>query len=607
MEILGVYPGHNATAALLKDGQIVACVSEERFSGKKNHLGFPKQAIAWCLEFGGIESRQLDGVGLGFQYLAPVFAPFVNEDTALSSLSRVHVGLKRYLLLLRQMEYRFPWLRPVRRFAYDIGTFTIGRRAAERDRALLARYLGVDRGKLYPIDHHCAHAVTAYYGSPYLNEDALVLTLDGEGDRLCSTVSVVRNGRWQRIAQTRSDCSLGWIYLEATRYLGMKPGEDEYKLMGLAPYASGDGVERAYAKLQDAIVLDPKNPLQFHSRFDTHETYRFLRQTMDGVRFDHLAAAVQRLLEDRVVAWVKEAIRRTGLRTVVAGGGVFMNVKMNMRIGEMEEVERFFPFPTAGDESTPIGVCYWAALKQAERDGVSVELKPLRDLYLGPDFSEEEALGAIRKGGYHERYRLERPPDMEERIAELLAQKEVVARVAGRMEWGARALGNRSILAHPADPDVVKVINRMIKIRDFWMPFAPSILEERADDYVVNPKRLPARYMAICFKTTPLGRQHLKAAMHPYDETVRPQLVRREDNPAYHRILKAFERRTGIGAVLNTSYNLHGEPLVLGPKEALRTFERSGLRYLALGPFLLEKPDKSFQPTSLHQQEPACV
>ncbi|MBI4314267.1 MAG: hypothetical protein HY594_05580 [Candidatus Omnitrophica bacterium] len=592
MNVLGIYNGHNATAALLKDGRIVACVSEERFSGCKNQAGFPAQSIRYCLSAAGLEPGDLDAVGIGYQYSAPVFASEpVRQQHGIRLLRFAYGPARAVWKAWENLEYRIPALRPVSRIGYDACALSVGRYSTWCERKFTAQFLGIPAEKVFSYDHHLIHAVTAYYGSPYNRQDAVLLTLDGEGDRLCGSVSEIRNGKYRRISETYIGNSLGWIYLDATRFLGMKGGEDEYKVMGLAPYAGRRGRERAYGRIQDIIRLDAKDPLRFRSKFDTHHTHRFLKEKMSGVRFDDVAAAVQMLLEERILEWVRNAVRRTGLKTVVAGGGVFMNVKANLRITELPEVERFFPFPTAGDESTPIGAAYWAALELSRKIGRALELEPLRDIYLGPDFTEAEAESALKRMNIAGRHTVSREEDIERRTAELLSENRVVARVSGRMEWGARSLGNRSILAHPADPDAARIINQMIKGRDFWMPFAPTLLAERAQDYVVNPKQIPAPYMAVCFHSTPRARRELKAALHPYDGTLRPQLVTPQQNASYHRLIKSFEEKTGVGGVLNTSYNLHGSPMVRGPQEALETFEKSGLPHLALGPYLISKKD----------------
>jgi carbamoyltransferase len=266
-----------------------------------------------------------------------------------------------------------------------------------------------------------------------------------------------------------------------------------------------------------------------------------------------------------------------------------MNVKANMLLAAEEWVQDLFVFPSCGDESNAVGAAYLGYLELCRRRGTAPAPRPFGPAYLGPDVDDTEIEEAIRRRDLATRHAVSEPARVEERIAELLVADGVVARCAGRMEFGARALGNRSILANPSDPRVVGLINRMIKARDFWMPFAPSVLSERAGDYLVNPRGLASPYMMLAFPTKPERRDEIIAAVHPHDGTARAHIVDQSWNPEYHQVIREFEGRTGIGAVLNTSFNLHGEPLVCSAADAIDTFERSGLPHLALGRFIISK------------------
>ncbi len=585
MYILGVYTGHTGTAALLKDGRIISCVSEERFNGIKNYLGFPKEAIKWCLADAGIKASELETVILVGLYGAPIHSAAEKQKRfSLFSIAYNIVGSIRRAW--RWIVYYVPVLRPIGRVVYRLATKTLGKKTVEKEKQFLADFLGIQKSKVLSADHHLLHAVTAYYASPYNQEKALLLTLDAEGDQLSSTVSIFNSRERKQIAATGREQSLGWLFLYLTQYLGMKPMEHEYKVMGLAPYAKDVHMLKVYEKIKDIVTLDPKNPLTFRSKFNTTDSLRYLKKEMVSYRFDNIAGAFQKLLEDRMVEWVKAAVKETGLHTVIFSGGAFMNVKANMKIAALPEVKQSFFMPSAGDESLPIGACYWGYLKATDYQG---KIEPITDLYLGSATTNEEIEVFLEKGGYKKKYNIEKRKDIESDIASLLAKGEVVARFAGRMEWGARSLGNRAILANPQDPDVVMIINEQMKDRDFWMPFAPSILAERMDDYCINPKHLEAPYMIVSFDSTPLARKELRAAMHPYDFTLRPQAVYETWNPRYYKVIKEFEKRTGIGGVLNTSFNLHGLPIVKGPKEAMYAFEHSGLQYLAIENYLISK------------------
>lgn len=591
MNILGIHTGHNATAVLLRDGVVIACASEERFVGKKNFLGYPARAVEWVLQYAGIGPHDLERVALIGSVGAPIYA--APEAQRASWLMRALVALYRPAGWIRRgygwLAYRWPALRGFGLWCYNVAADLVGGVVSRHERESIAARLGLPVARVVLYEHHACHAYTAAYASPYNQQDQLVLTLDGEGDKLCGTVNIFRGGRMQRIAATPLGHSIGWVYMELTRYLGMKPGEHEYKVMGLAPYAHPEQVDRVYQRIRGLVTLDPRNRLRHRAAIDTHEAYRFMEERLEGCRFDDVAGAFQRLLEELVTEWVSAAVQATGIRTITVGGGVFMNVKANQRIAALPEVERFFATPTCGDESNPIGAAYQAYRDVCAQRGMTPTIPPFDVLYWGPAFSDEAIAACLEELEVDRHYRVERCERTEEMVADLLSRGEVVAHLAGRMEWGARALGNRSILAHPSDPEVVRLINEYIKQRDFWMPFTPSVLQERADDYVVNPKGIPARFMAITFDSTARARQELRATMHPYDFTLRPQLVDTQMNPRYYRILKAFEQRTGLGAVLNTSFNLHGFPVVLGPREALEAFRQSGLRHLVMGSYWVSK------------------
>jgi len=317
--------------------------------------------------------------------------------------------------------------------------------------------------------------------------------------------------------------------------------------------------------------------------------YRTLLEATLGQRFDGIAGGAQQLLEQTLVRWVALMRERHGGDRLALGGGVFMNVKANMLLAELDGVRDFFVFPSCGDESNAVGAAYLGYVELAAQRGVAATPRPFGPAYLGPGVTSAGVEEVIRRRDLASRYRVSEHERVEERIAELLVSDGVVARVAGRMEFGARALGNRSILANPSDQRVVGTINRMIKNRDFWMPFAPTILREREADYLVNPRALASPYMMLAFATNAKRRDEILAALHPQDGTARAHLLDEAWNPGYYRVIREFERRTGIGGVLNTSYNLHGEPLVASAEDAVDTFERSGLPHLALDRWVISK------------------
>ncbi|MBS3147280.1 hypothetical protein J4219_00175 [Candidatus Woesearchaeota archaeon] len=579
--VLSIQTGHNATAGLLIDGKIVGVVSEERFTRVKNSSEFPVTAIRWLLDFAKIGVSDLGAVAVcGEKILAP---PIIQGGHARQSLLAKAYGNIEYAL----GSYYRP-LFAVKDFIIDRPSRAKGRQALLD---LLKRTLHVTADKVRFVDHHTCHAYSAYYGQNDKRSKSLILTLDGEGDDSCSTVNVAQDFKIDKLASTWRHYSVGYAYSMTTKFLGMTPLEHEYKVMGLAPYAATKE-QKYFMKTHDRVFkdvlwLDEKNPLTFKSAFPMNRFDKWLAQKAVGERFDNVAGALQHMTEALVSKWVVNAIKKTKQSNVYAGGGVFMNVKMNMALADLPEVENLHVFPSCGDESNPIGAAYYTYLGLCGEQGRKANLQRVTDLYLGPSF-DEDAESYIKKNNLSKKY------DVKESdarmVAELLAKGEIVARCAGRMEFGARSLGNRAILANPSDLRYVWQINEQIKMRDFWMPFAPSILKERADDYIVNPKKLDAPYMIMAFKSTDLARKELRAAMHQADYTVRPQLVERSWNEKYYDIIKEFEGLTGIGGVLNTSFNLHGKPVVCSPRDAVKeTFDQSGLRHLLLGNYLISK------------------
>lgn len=583
MRILAVHLGHNATVALLEDGKITAVLSQEKIDNIKNSAAFPAGAIEAILAERNLTNSDIDEVAVAGNEIFPerCYAYLFNARNEIRHDTKVKFAKAIEKSLIGQViPWVFKGLRDNRRKALLFE----GKQELEKNMAKV----GLANKPRTHIEHHSCHARAAFHSldDSFGQKPALLFTMDGSGDGLCASVTKVGpNGKWERMAESPARASLGGIYSNTTRFLGMKILEHEYKVMGLAPYCKGyykDVYKRVYESI---ITQEPGNPLVFTSIMDVSEFFDYLVKHAVGERFDNIAGAVQHLLEERVTAWIREAINKTGIHRIFTGGGVFMNVKLNKCIQEMDEVEEAFFMPSCGDESNPIGAAYAVAVERGLR------VQPLQDLYLGVGYTQEQLDDFIKEKRLRERYKVVQPDDMEEVIAELLANGQVVARFAGRCEWGARSLGNRAILAHPSHMESFYTVNDLIKCRDFWMPFAPTILDTAASKYLVgyNPQKVEAPYMITAFKATPLGIRELRAALHQGDHTLRPQVLTQKANPNYYRLMKAFERRTGVGAVLNTSFNLHGYPLVATPQQALMTFERSGLQYLALGPFLISK------------------
>ena len=566
MKILGVHDGHNASACLLENGRIKYCIQEERLTNTKNYSGFPVKSIEKILALANIDAEELDFIAMASHHTAKP--------------SDVLVSYKKQASMLRSRVLDVAMKTPL---------YTIYKNRTKNDRLKNLTKLGIPEERVSFVDHHLCHAAAGYYGAPWKEEKVLVLTNDGSGDGLCSTVYVGEDGTLNKIAETPKGNSIGNIYSRVTFMLGLVPWEHEWKVMGMAPYAPESGMEKSYGVFNKYLsVPDGTLTLKRNISEPTYLIYPRLRKELELHRFDWISAGLQRFTEEVLCKWVKNAIEKTGIHKVALSGGVFMNVKANKNIMEMKEVEDIFVFPSCGDESNSIGAAYWVYVEKCRELGKEVDILPLREIYFGPSFTDEDTEETLSKSKLDANFSYEHIDNIEKRIAELIAQGEILARCKGRMEFGARALGNRSILADASNYGCVRTINMMVKKRDFWMPFAPVIMKERENDYIINPKNVCAPYMMLSFDTSE-KRGELIAAVHQADLTARPQIIEEDWNPDYYKILKEFEKETGRGVLLNTSFNLHGYPIVYGPEEALWVFENSGLEYLALGNYLVYK------------------
>ena len=567
--VLGIHVGHDSGAAIVRDGQVMAAISEERIRHEKHYFGFPEGAVVEVMKLSATTPEE---IGL----------------IAFSAYSFSHNTAKNERGLMVNL---FETISP---YFHDTGASRqVSKLLGKTRRKQMLRFLeklGLDGKEVVYLEHHSSHAAVAYRLSPFSYDDkVLVLTCDGVGDGASATVSLGEGGEIKRIAESSAYDSLGIFYSALTVHLGMKAFDHEYKVMGLAPYGRYDlGYDKErplLGKMQSLIRINPRDKLTFKNTSGAwgEKLENKLSYFLAKERFDNVAAAAQKHLEDVLLDWVQEAIRKTGTNKVATGGGTFLNVKANKLLREKFEDVEFFFNPICDDAGLPAGAALEGYYMLCKRDGRKPEKTALSTLYWGSEWAEEDIVKAIEQRNWNNRAK--RVDDMEGTIPHLLKDGFVVARFDGRTEFGPRALGNRTIMADPRDYNVTRKLNFMIKMRDFWMPFAPSILSERKADYLVSPKEAP--YMIEAFDTTE-KRNDIVAATHPYDNTCRPQTVVKEWNPEYHRTIEIWSELTGVGAILNTSFNLHGYPIVNSPEQALWTLENSHLDYLAVGNWLVK-------------------
>jgi len=568
----GAGDAHHPAAALLKDGEIVALASEERFVRVKYAIGyFPYQSIKFCLDTAGITLDRVDAIAWSNDpYLAIERWMNVNRSYAKKlayaftrslnkSRNGVRKGLSMFSISLK------PW-------EEEENTKTGFRVKFQTD---------IDTIPFFRVDHHTSHAASAYYASGF--DEATVITWDGSGDGLSATISHGKNGVL-KVLEERNDFSIGEVYWAIHKYLQLS---DEGSLMGLAGYGTPAGTFDRFIN-PERLEMDLNKisrPNIGHGASYSQSLIDWLgkpRQQDDEIEERHktIAADLQKLVEDFGFSYLKRALKMTGCRNVAFAGGVALNATLNGKIARSGLVDNIFIQPEAGDAGGALGAAYAGYV----RSGHTLLPKEMPHAYWGIGYTDDEIKKAldIIKVDY---VKVERD-ELIERVAEMLSSKQIVGWFQGRGEWGPRALGARSILGDPRDREMLYKINAAVKYRDGWRPFAPSMLEEAAEEYLEESVYAP--FMIMTFPVREEKKSEIPAVVH-VDGTTRPQLVRRSVNSLYYDLIKRFSEKTGVPVVMNTSFNLKGEPVVNSPRDAVRTFYSSGLDALAIGSFIIKK------------------
>ncbi len=546
---------HDSAACIARDGHILFAVAEERLSRLKHDARFPSLSIEACLAAAGIRADQLDFVCFGWP---PAIEAMKHDLKCMvtGSLPLNYVDLVS--TVRRNLNHT---------------------RKQNGKKQFLARF--PTKAQFRFVEHHLAHAISAYSFSGF--DDAAVLVLDGRGAWEASSLWHGRDGRLEHMWTIPWPNSLGLFYAQFTQYLGFQPYSDEWKVMGLAPYGE-PGIN-----LRDFIIPDD-NPYKVSTRLLLDDkpaplagiTARLGPQREAESEIDpkhkNLAFAVQDACEEAMMTLARAAVAKTGSRNICLAGGVALNSKANGKILSSGIVDRIFVQPAAGDD----GVCLGAALAPYLDNGGKLPMHKMRHAYLGAENSDEE----IEKALTTYKLRATRVADPAAAAAEMLANGKILGWVQGRMEFGPRALGARSILADPRDPEMNAKVNNAVKFREWWRPFAPSMLAEVAGEYIESATDSP--FMILTAQVKPEKRAVIPSVTH-VDGSARPQTVERDVNPLYWRLIREFGNRTGVPVVMNTSFNLRGEPIVSTPTDAVRTFFTSGMDALVIGSFVVEK------------------
>lgn len=575
MKILGIADGLNAGAALIESGQVLYAVNEERLIRAKMATGFPRQSICKILEDTHTRPEEIEGIAVAMvnDYFREKAVPF--EGWFL----RDQAPLKEALLSASSHITKLFGASPLMKESYYTLKAQIGKSRRKAIEELLRRDWGLNSPIKF-IDHHFAHACSAYFTAGL--DEATVITMDGAGDNSSSHVYHVKDGHFRKLWNVDSFNSIGNYYGYITHICGFKAHQHEGKITGLAAYGKplyADILKRFIA-YQDGSLVN-KGQVFYWAAVKAIE-----RALPPAFKREDLAASMQQVLEDVGCAYIRHWMEKTACPDLALAGGVFANVKLNQRIHELNGVRSLSIHPGMGDEGLAVGAAFALNAALGNKPNSGFRASQLADVYFGPSFGDREIELAFSKEGLQAEY----VPGIEQRIAELLAQGHVVASFGGRMEYGPRALGNRSILYQTTDCGVNDWLNKRLKRTEF-MPFAPVTLAEFADRCYDNldGARYPAQFMTITLNCTGWMKKHSPAVVH-VDGTARPQIIEKASNPRYHKILHEYLKVTGIPSLINTSFNLHEEPIVCSPADALRAFQDGGLNYLALGNYLLKHP-----------------
>lgn len=589
---VGIGDDHGAGCAIEANGTILYAASEERFSGHKNDAGFPLKSLQTGLAYLGKSVKDIENLFIATKEHTDYLSYEYRRDCLLS--------IKDHQQLMdRYWRPKLEGLSHPRSLPLDLikksdhflenGFYGIPLDSYSKEWTnknfqdliigKISDFLGIDPERIHFVDHHECHVAYAISTITSLPEEFAVITVDSYGDGRNQTVWCGKDNILQNVAESKN-CPLARIYRFTTLYLGMKPLEHEYKVMGLSTYANRSYYQHITEKLMSLVEFRGLSITQTETEKNLYDA---IAKMYSGERFDNIAGAVQSFTETILEELFTRVNKALNVTDFFYSGGVSMNVKANKKLMELDCVTSLIVPGAPDDVSIPAGACLVQHMNRRR------EKAPVKNMYLGPSLSQSDINATIERIKLDNTlYHIEEVDN--DRVADLLANGEVLARVVGRMEFGARALGNRSILAAPDSWDIVDQINHMIKNRDFWMPFAATVLDIDMDSiFSSNWKKSDPRFMTIALDTNKEFLKMIKAGTHRKDKTMRVHMLRREDNQLYYDLIMALRERSGVGAILNTSFNLHGYPVAWSADEAFRIFKTTSLQHLILEDQLISK------------------
>lgn len=602
--LLGINWEQNSTAALMIDGKIVGCSSEERFSRVKNDERYPINSINYLLKSFKIKSDEIDFVCFISKNWTPTYS-LIRHYTKFSIEEYIQeqnkiwypkiYKKKKNIFFLKIFKNKIDYNQyPGKKFWKKIfpklqnkNDHTSNKKLQEIGKLIRSEiikiHLGIDAKKVKFIDHSSGHIFYSFFSSNKL-KNALAVSIDAFADFINYKAAILtklnNKVKYQEITKG-SNFIIARLYRYVTLILGLKPNEHEYKVMGMAPYSKEKyhkPILKKFMKLQDVKFLKFKNKTKLK------DFYFNLKKLLDGYRFDSIAGGLQAYTEYLIKKWICNLLKKTKVYNLCLSGGVAMNVKNNLSLSEISKIKNVFVPPSPDDSSQSMGACYAQHL-YANSNKIP---KPLDSPYLGYCIDNKKVIKIIRelKSKNYKIY----TKNINLIAANLISKNFIIARCVGRAEFGARSLGNRSILSNTGEVEIKKIINEKIKNRDFWMPFALTVIDKYAKKYFdIHGNLENYYYMTNCVRTKTKYRKFLSAAIHPYDYTCRPQVLTQKINKDYYDLIKKFGKITNTYALLNTSFNIHGFPLVNNERDAFFVFKKTNLDGLILGKYLILK------------------
>lgn len=571
---------HDNSAVLLKDGKVVFAASEERYSRIKHDRSFPILAIKQALKYAKIKSSDISYLAVGYPNRS-FMRPFLSSN------------------FLDLTKVSFDWLKGRGIYFFNDVFNIIKGELIQNNVSAISKKLIKDDDMVVYVDHHLAHTASAYYSSGF--ENCIGVSLDAFGPKVGgeiisgSVYRCVNTKITENLDTVAVESSIGLFYTSVTQALGFTPGDGEGKTMGLAAYGKPDKTYKelkyispnfnkgVWNKSPYWIQMFFANRKEFKPIFDSLPLGKILNNLIIKYGKENVAAGAQKVLEVEVVKYFEYLVNKFGVNKFVLAGGLFLNVKMNMRIREISGIDEIFIQPNAGDGGTALGAAYYT---NAEKYGYKKMPDQIKNVSWGSSFSQSEIKRALKK--YNRKISFTKEKNIAKTLAKKLVEGKVIGRFNGGFEWGPRALGYRSVLIDPRRMDIKEILNNTLKNREWFMPFAPSILTEYGKDYF--DKFVESPFMTIAFNTKKNKVKDIKAAIH-IDNTARPNSVSKKDNPSYYNVINEFFKLTGIPVVLNTSFNKHGLPIVNSPEDAIDHLLWNCIDELAIGDYLVSRKE----------------